>query len=137
MSDAARWMVAIGFIALPTIAYGGYFLLSVLKRKVGTENITPVQKDYFRAGHAHAGVLVTLSIIGQIVLDYSSFDDWLTWTFRIGLLVSPILISAGFFGGAPRTEEGPAGPLVKLISIGAVIFSISVVGVGIGLLLPQ
>ncbi len=137
MSDAARWMVAIGFIALPTIAYGGYFLLSVLKRKVGTENITPIQKEYFRAGHAHAGVLVTLSIIGQIVLDYANFNDWLTWTFRIGLLVSPILISAGFFGGAPRTEGGPAGPLVKLISIGAVIFSISALGVGIGLLLPQ
>lgn len=137
MSEAARWMVAIGFIALPTIAYGGYFLLSVLKRKVGTENITPAQKDYFRAGHAHAGVLVTLSIIGQIVLDYSNFDDWLTWTFRIGLLVSPILISAGFFGGAPKTADGPVGPLVKLISIGAVIFSISALGVGIGLLLPQ
>ena len=58
MSDAARWMIAIAFISLPSIAFGGYFLLSILKRQVGTENITSEQRDYFRAGHAHAGVLV-------------------------------------------------------------------------------
>ena len=56
MSDAARWMIAFAFISLPSIAFGGYFLLSILKRQVGTENITAEQRDYFRAGHAHAGV---------------------------------------------------------------------------------
>ena len=56
MSDAARWMIAFAFISLPTIAFGGYFLLSILKRQTGTENVTSEQRDYFRAGHAHAGV---------------------------------------------------------------------------------
>jgi ABC-type multidrug transport system permease subunit len=134
MSDATRWLVAFAFISLPTIAFGGYFLLSILKRQAGTENITAVQRDYFRAGHAHAGVLVLLAIVGLLVLDYAQSDGWVVWALRIGLLVSPLLISGGFFGGAPRTADGPPGPLVKLIPIGAVIFGISTLGVGISLL---
>jgi hypothetical protein len=49
MSDASRWMVAIAFISLPTIAFGGYFLLSILKKQAGTENISPIQREYFKA----------------------------------------------------------------------------------------
>lgn len=135
MSDATRWMVAIAFISLPTIAFGGSFLLSILRRQVGTENFTAVQRDYFRAGHAHAGVLVLLAIVGQLVLDSSLFPEWAVWALRIGLFVSPLLISGGFFGGAPRTADGPAGPLVKLIPLGAIILSLSTLGVGLSLLI--
>lgn len=134
MSDATRWLVAFAFISLPTIAYGGYFLLTILKRKAGTEGISAIQRDYFRAGHAHAGVLLVIAIIGLLVLDSSLAGDWWLWTIRIGLLISPLLISGGFFGGAPRTPDGPPGPLVKLIPIGAVIFGLSTLGVGISLL---
>jgi ABC-type multidrug transport system permease subunit len=134
MSDASRWMIALAFISLPTIAFGGYFLLSILKRQKGTEKISAIQRDYFRAGHAHAGVLVILSVIGQLVLDYSLFNDTLVWAMRIGLFVAPLLISAGFFGGAPRTAEAKPGSLVKLIPIGALVMSLSTLGVGLSLL---
>lgn len=137
MSEATRWMVALAFISLPTIAFGGSFLLTILKRQVGTENITSVQREYFKAGHAHAGVLVTIAIIGQLVLDYSKFQDWAVWILRIGLFISPLLISAGFFGGAPRKEGVNPGSLAKLISIGAVIFGISTLGLGISLLVSM
>lgn len=135
MSDATRWMVALAFISLPTIAFGGYFLLSILRRRAGTEGITPIQRDYFRAGHAHAGVLVLLAIVGQLVLDSSRFGDSAVWALRIGLFASPLLVSAGFFGGAPRTADGPAGPLVKLVLVGAVVLGGSALGVGLGLLI--
>jgi hypothetical protein len=128
-------MVALAFISLPTIAFGGYFLLSILKKQSGTEKISSVQREYFKAGHAHAGILVVLAIIGQLVLDSSRFDDWATWVLRIGLFVSPLLISAGFFGGAPRTPEGEPAALVKLIPLGAIILSLSTLGVGISLLI--
>jgi hypothetical protein len=135
VSDATRWMVALAFISLPTIAFGGYFLLSILKKQAGTENISSIQREYFKAGHAHAGVLVTLSIIGQLVLDHSLFNDAATWALRIGLFAAPLLISGGFFGGAPKTPEAKPGGLVKLISVGAVVMSISTIGVGLSLLI--
>jgi hypothetical protein len=135
VSDATRWMVALAFISLPTIAFGGYFLLSILKKQAGTENISNIQREYFKAGHAHAGVLVTLSIVGQLVLDYSLFNDAVTWALRIGLFGTPLLISGGFFGGAPKTPEAKPGGLVTLISVGAVVMSISTIGVGLSLLI--
>lgn len=136
MSDAARWMIAFAFISLPTIAFGGYFLLSILRKQVGTENFTAEQRDYFRAGHAHAGVLVVLAIIGQLVLENSRFEENITWALRIGLFAAPLLISGGFFGGAPRKAGAPTTSLIKLIPIGAVVLGISTIGVGVSLLIP-
>lgn len=136
MSDEARWMVALAFISLPTIAFGGYFLLSILKRQLGTEKITPEQRDYFRAGHAHAGVLVLLAIIGQIVLDDSRLSETVNWAIRLGLFISPLLISGGFFGGAPRKQGDKPGSLIKLIPVGAIVLSLSTIGVGLSLLVP-
>ena len=135
MSDEARWMLAFAFISLPTLAFGGYFLLTILKKQAGTENISSIQREYFRAGHAHAGVLVILAIIGQVVLDYSLFNETLVWAMRIGLVVAPLFISGGFFGGAPRTPDAQPGALVRLIPIGAVVMSLSTIGVGLSLLL--
>jgi hypothetical protein len=137
MSDAGRWMIAISFISLPTIAFGGYFLLSILRRRPCTEKITAEQNRYFRAGHAHAGVLVTLGIIGQLVLEHSRMDEGLIWVLRIALVAAPLLISGGFFGGAPRTDDGTATSLIRLVPIGAVLFSLTTLGVGIGLVIPE
>jgi hypothetical protein len=134
MSDETRIMVGLAFISLPTIAFGGHFLLSILKRAAGTEGITETQRDYFRAGHAHAGVLVLLGIVGQLFLDESKLDGAVVWALRIGLIAAPLLISGGFFGGAPRTTRGAAGSLVRLVTAGAVVLSLSTIGVGISLL---
>jgi hypothetical protein len=137
VSDATRWMIALSFISLPTIAFGGYFLLSILRRKAGTEGITEIQRTYFRAGHAHAGVLVILAIIGLFILDYARLSEPALWALRIGLVAAPLLISGGFFGGAPRTPDGPSTALIKLVPIGAVVLAVTTLGVGIGLLLPE
>jgi hypothetical protein len=137
MSDAARWMIAFAFISLPTIAFGGYFLLSILKRQAGTENVTPEQRDYFCAGHAHAGVLVLLAIVGQIVLDNSRLNDSITWALRIGLFIAPLLISGGFFGGAPRKAGTSTSPLIRLIPLGAIVLAFSTIGVGASLLISN
>jgi hypothetical protein len=137
MSDQARWMIAIAFISIPTIAFGGTFLLSILRRQTGRENITEEQKAYFRAGHAHAGVLVLLNILGQLALDQSRFGEGLVWVLRIGLFASPLLVSGGFFGGAPRRAGGPTTPLMRLVPIGAVVLGLSTLGVGVGLLVPR
>lgn len=130
-------MIALAFISLPTIAFGGTFLLTILRRQAGSEKITAEQATYFRAGHAHAGVLVILAVIGQLVLDQSRIADGLVWALRIGLFVSPLLISGGFFAGAPRAADGPTTPLIRLIPIGAVVLGLSTLGVGIGLIIPE
>jgi hypothetical protein len=44
-------------LAVLTIAYGGTFVLSVTRGSVPANDL---QRTFFRAGHAHAGVLVTI-----------------------------------------------------------------------------
>jgi hypothetical protein len=51
------------------------------------------------------------------------------------LVAAPLLISGGFFGGAPKTPDAQPGGLVRLIPLGAVVMSISTIGVGLSLLL--
>jgi hypothetical protein len=70
-----------------------------------------------------------------MVLDDSRFNETITWALRIGLFAAPLLISGGFFGGAPRIAGGNTTPLIKLIPLGAIVLALSTVGVGISLLI--
>jgi len=80
-------------------------------------------------------VLVLLAIVGQLVLDESRLSESITWALRIGLFAAPLLISGGFFGGAPRTAGGTTTPLIKLIPLGAIVLGLSTIGVGVSLLI--
>ncbi len=65
MSPAARLMSGIILIIVPTIQYGGYFLLTSLMNASSGYMDNPLRQNLFRAGHAHAGVIVILSLICQ------------------------------------------------------------------------
>jgi hypothetical protein len=59
MSGLRGWII-FAWIALPTVMYGGYSLLQLIKRG---NVLTPAQVNFFRAGHAHAGVLTLMSLL--------------------------------------------------------------------------
>jgi hypothetical protein len=97
MTRDDRLLSCIILITVPTIQYGGYFLLTSLMDK-GSGNIdNPLRQNFFRAGHAHAGVIVILSLVCQILADAAFLPALLVWFVRIGVPLSAILISAGFF----------------------------------------
>ncbi len=73
MTREARIMSGIILIIVPTIQYGGYFLLTSLMNKSSGYMDNPLRQNFFRAGHAHAGVIVILSLICQILADGPSF----------------------------------------------------------------
>lgn len=94
----------------------------------------PLRQNFFRAGHAHAGVLTLLSLVCQMLVDAARLAIAAQWLVRIGVPASGILISAGFFVSmlAPGTSE--PGRAVVLIYTGAGLLAVSVVSLGIGLL---
>jgi hypothetical protein len=69
MTREARLMSGIILITVPTIQYGGYFLLTSLMNKSSGYMENPLRQNFFRAGHAHAGVIVILSLVCQILAD--------------------------------------------------------------------
>ena len=94
----------------------------------------PLRQNFFRAGHAHAGVIVILSLVCQMLADAAILPVPLLWFVRIGVPLAAILISAGFFFSVlPPTATHASGAVV-LIYAGAVILAAGVVTLGVGLL---
>jgi len=127
-------MSGITLITVPTIQYGGYFLLTSLMSKTSGYMENPLRQNFFRAGHAHAGVIVILSLVCQILADSAVLSAPLVWFVRIGVPLSAILISAGFFLSVPQPSSAEPGAAVRLIYVGAVILATSVITLGIGLI---
>ena len=134
MTREARLMSGIILITVPTIQYGGYFLLTSLMDKGSGYMENPLRQNFFRAGHAHAGVIVILSLVCQILADAAILPMPLLWFIRIGVPLSAILISAGFFFSVLPPTATQASGAVSLIYAGALILAVGVVTLGIGLL---
>jgi hypothetical protein len=134
MSYATRLMAGIILITVPTIQYGGYFLLTSLVNPGSGYMENPLRQNFFRAGHAHAGVFVLLSLICQILVDAATLPFWLQWVARIAVPLAAILIPIGFFASmAPPTASHP-NAAVAFIYVGAVILAAGVLTLGVGLL---
>jgi len=121
-------------ITVPTIQYGGYFLLTSLMDKAIGYMDNPLRQNFFRAGHAHAGVIVILSLFCQMLADAAVLPTALLWLVRIGVPLSAILISAGFFFSVLPPTATKANGAISLIYAGTLILAVGVVTLGIGLL---
>jgi hypothetical protein len=137
MTREARLICGIILITVPTIqygGYGGYFLLTSLMNKGSGYMENLLRQNFFRAGHPHAGVIVILSLVCQMLADAAVLPSPLLWVVRIGVPLSAILISSGFFFSALPPTATQASGAVALIYARAVILTFSVVTLGIGLL---
>ncbi len=88
--------VALGgtIISVVTIAFGGTFLLRVV---TGTHDTNELQKSFFRAGHAHAGVLVILGLLLAVLGNaVGASSAWVNGG-AITVLAAAILMPIGFF----------------------------------------
>jgi hypothetical protein len=134
MTREARLMSGIILITVPTIQYGGYFLLQSLMDKNSGYMDNALRQNFFRAGHAHAGVLVILSLVCQILADSAMLPDTLLWLARIAVPLAAVLIPIGFFFSVLSPKATEAGPAVNLIYLGAISLAFGVLTLGIGLL---
>lgn len=134
MTREARLISGIVLITVPTIQYGGYFLLTSLMNKSSGYMDNPLRQNFFRAGHAHAGVIVILSLVCQVLADSAVLPSGLLWAVRLAIPLAAILISAGFFFAVLPLNATQAGPAVGLIYLGAVCLAFGVLTLGVGLL---
>ncbi len=112
------------------IVYGGTFLLKVVTRKVPANEL---QQSFFRAGHAHAGVLVILGIVVNLYVDFAGVTG-LGNTLAPLVLVSAILVPAGFFLSVSGTDPQRPNRAIALVWAGVAALVTGLVGAGVGLL---
>ena len=131
LTPTTRYIAGAVLLTIVGIEFGGWFLTRVVR---GAVPMTSFQQAFARAGHAHAGVLVTLSLVGLVLSDATGLDGVFGWLARLGVPVAAALISAGFFfSSMGKGEVTKPNKLIWLIWIGALSLGIGVVTLGIGL----
>lgn len=132
VSEATRAMAGILLVTIVAVESGGLFMLRVVGRRVPA---TPFQTAFFRAGHAHAGVLVTLALASQIYVDVAAIQGPAGSVARSGIALAAILMPAGFFLSAWGNGRTQPSRLIALIYLGALSLAAGALSLGLGLLL--
>jgi hypothetical protein len=89
---------------------------------------TTEQVAFYRAGHAHAGVLTLLALFLQTAVDYAALAPSLVCPIRAGAIAGSILVSGGFFAVAHARQ------MRIVLYTGAVLVAATTLTVGIGLI---
>jgi hypothetical protein len=134
MSRESRLLAGILLVVLPSVMYGGLSLLSFLTRDVPGYNDNPLRHDLWRAGHAHPGVYLVLSLVMLRYVDEAVLSSGWKWIARSGAPIAAILIPAAFFlSVASPTAKQPNG-LMNLAYIGALFLAAATLSLGVGLI---
>lgn len=131
LSRHSRILAAVLLFAFLAIEYGGYYLVRVVS---GQEELTEFQLAFSRAGHAHAGVLVTLGLVGLILADATRMTGLRGYLARHAVPIGALLMSAGFFMSSADPGATEPNDMIILVWIGAVSLAIGVVTLALGLL---
>jgi hypothetical protein len=131
LSEGSRTTAGVLLLAIVTIEYGGTFLLRAVR---GGVPMTAFQQSFARAGHAHAGVLVILALVCQLLVDATTLTGVWQTVARSGVALAAILMSAGFFLSSIGRDRHSPNRLIALVWLGAASLAAGVVTLGVGLL---
>jgi hypothetical protein len=131
MSDPSRTLAGVVLLTIVTIEFGGWFMTKIVRGQVP---MTDFQKAFARAGHAHAGVLVILSLVGLLYVDATSLSGFWLWVGRLAPPVAAILMSAGFFASSAGKNVTQPNKFIAILWLGAASLAVGALTLGIGLI---
>ena len=131
LSDTSRHVAGVLLLTIVTIEFGGWFLTRVVRGQVP---LTDFQKAFARAGHAHAGVLVTLGLVCQLLADATTLTGLAGWVARLGVPAAAGLMSGGFFASSAGRDVTQPNRSIALLWLGAACLAAGTLTLGIGLL---
>ena len=133
MTPQSRRLAGILLLVFPTVLIGGVSLLSLLISDPAYA-ANPLRQDLWRAGHAHAGVLLVLSLIVLRYVDEARLSERTKSFIRLSVPSAAILSPAAFFLSVlPPAAQRPNG-LICLAYVGALILGAGVLTLGVGLI---
>lgn len=134
MSRESRMLAGILLVVLPTVMFGGVSLLKFFTTNLAGYIDNPLRHDLFRAGHAHAGVYLVLSLVMLRYVDEAALSPFWKWLARVGAPIAAILIPAAFFLSVTSPVAREPNALINLAYIGAVFLAAAVLTLGVGLI---
>jgi hypothetical protein len=133
MSAKSRRLAGILLVVLPTVLYGGVTILNFLVHDP-TYKQNPLRQDLFRAGHAHAGVLLVLSLVALRYVDEAALSEGWKDVVRNAIPLSAIFLPAAFFLSVVKPDATEPNGFIYLAYVGAVSLTLGLLTLGIGLL---
>ena len=133
MSPDSRRLAGILLVVMPTVVYGGATILTFLVHDPRYA-ANPLGQDLWRAGHAHVGVLLVLSLIALRYVDDASLPDGLKHFVRSAIPAAAILLPAAFFFSVLSPDATRPNGFIYLAYVGAVVLAAGLLILGIGLL---
>lgn len=123
MNGPVQIFLAITLIALPTVMFGGFSLLRLLT----ADRLNEFQVAYFRAGHAHAGVLLVLTLAVLDLLTRTDLSRAGQWAVGTLLLAGALAQSGGMFLHMGIGKPGRWSAGNSLTVVGAVLLAAAMV----------
>ena len=133
MSPESRRVAGMLLVILPTVMFGGTSILNLLISDP-TYAQNPLRQDLWRAGHAHAGVLLLLSLVVLRYVDETELTAGLKWFVRLATPSAAILLPSAFFLSVLSPDATEPNGLIGLAFVGALVLAAGIVLLGIGLL---
>ena len=120
-------------IILPTVIFSGVSILTLLIRDPRYRQ-NPLRQQLWRAGHAHAGVLLVLSLVALLYVDQTDLSAAWKQVVRSSIPASAILLPVAFFLSVLSPTATKPNALIYLAYAGAAVLSFGLVVLGVGLL---
>jgi hypothetical protein len=133
MSSESRRMAGILLVILPTVMIGGVSILTLL---IGTPEYmaNKLRQDLWRAGHAHAGVFLLLSLVALRYVDEAVLSARARWFVRTSLPSAAIIVPFAFFFSVLSPDATKPNGLIQIAYVGAAVLALGVITLGVGLL---
>src|SRR5688500_4905391 len=133
MSTDSRRLAGILLVVLPTVMYGGVSLLDFLINDPAYIQ-NPLRQDLFRAGHAHAGVLLILSLVSLLYVDETNLSKGWKRIVSSFIPASAIFLPAAFFFSVLKPDATKPNGLINLAYAGVFFLVVGLLALGIGLI---
>jgi hypothetical protein len=134
MSEESLRTAGILLVVFPTVVFGGASLLWHWITRRTTYYEHPLRRSLWRAGHAHAGVLLILSLVALAFVDQAELSSGWKAVVRATFPAAALLLPIAYFLSIVRPEAERPNRLVNLAYLGGVSLTVGMLTLGIGLL---
>ena len=132
MSRESRRLAGILLVLLPTVVAGGASILALIDDPAYRAN--ELRQDLWRAGHAHAGVLLVLALVTLRYVDEAGLGRRAAWFARHSVPTAAVLLPVAFFLSVSDADATEPNALISLAYVGAVLLTAGLLTLGVGLI---
>jgi hypothetical protein len=133
MTPETRKHAGILIVIIPTVIYGGVSILGFLVHDPAYMQ-NPLRQNLFRAGHAHAGVLLILSLVSYLYVDDATLSPLWKSIVKSCIPAAAIFLPAAFFFSVLNADATKPNGLINLAYVGVALLVTGLLTLGIGLI---